>query len=281
MRRMVAPISTGRSRGKPSPATRPSGALDPSAAGASPRRKGRPMPMASGLSATWAGARHMTRNTTNLQPDALQALLERYRVRELKPLAGLLASYLPTRKAELIALISAYVRDPERLRQLWGALDTVQQAAVTETLYTGHFDRARLRAKYGQEPDWGKSRYGELEKPSTLRFFVYHGVVPRELRPLLEEFVPPPRPARAQTGDRPPAAVRQELYDYKRRERVAVLRLIDRGSIRANAATRRVTATGAESIAEILPAAISTRWTKRCAIGARRSLARSRPFPGR
>lgn len=40
----------------------------------------------------------MTRDRTNLQPDTLQALLERYRVRELKPLAGVLAENVHPRQ---------------------------------------------------------------------------------------------------------------------------------------------------------------------------------------
>ena len=193
-------------------------------------------------------------------------------MRELKPLARLLASSLPTRKAELIALISEHVMDPDRLRQLWDTLDAVQKTTVAETLYKGRFDAARFRAKYGEEPDWGQSRYGEFKRPSTLRCFVYHGVIPRELRPLLEGFVPTPRAARVQTVDRPPASVRQALYDYERRERVAVdmpvlrveteraaqhdllavLRLIDRDAIRASPETGRIAPVGARSIAEIL-----------------------------
>jgi hypothetical protein len=77
----------------------------------------------------------MPRDPGTLPPDSLQALLERYRVRELKPLAGLLASSLPTRKAELIALIAEHVRDAHRLRRLWDTLDELQQAAVAETLH--------------------------------------------------------------------------------------------------------------------------------------------------
>jgi hypothetical protein len=214
----------------------------------------------------------MSRETASPQPNSLQDLLERHRVYELKPLARLLAASLPTRKAELIALIAEHVRDLDRLRQLWDSLDEIQQAAVSEALYAGPFDTTRFYAKYGQDPDWGTARYGTYEEPSVLQLFLYHRTVPRDLAPLLKTFVPPPRPARAQTVDAPPDTVQQPFYDYQRQAQVsvdvpvvcaeteraaqhdlrAVLRLIDRGTIRASAKTRRVTAASARAIAENL-----------------------------
>jgi hypothetical protein len=221
----------------------------------------------------------MPRNRNYSQSDLLlREALESYTVPNLRKLAGLLASNLPTRKAELIAIIQEHMRSPERLRQLWADLDTLQQAAVAEAVYAPSlsFDGTSFRAKYGQDPDWGTSRYGEFERPSRLRLFIYDGKVPPDLARPLKSFVAAPRAARVRTEDEPPATVIQEWYeyDYTTYEReshaeaipvircdmeraaqhdvFAVLRLIDAGKVRASEKTKRVSAAGARAITEVL-----------------------------
>jgi hypothetical protein len=216
----------------------------------------------------------MRRGSRNVQPETLRELLENYTVPNLKKLAGLLESGLPTRKAEIVALMVRHLEDAERLRELWRSLDTLQQAAVSEALASpeGRFDPERFHAKYGGDPDWGESRYSDFVRPSMLRLFIYQGIVPRDLRPVLAVFVPPARAAAVETHDAPPAAIAQEWYDYELQRRVtvdvpltvretergaqhdllAVLRLIDAGKVRASATTRRVTAAGAREVADVL-----------------------------
>ena len=216
----------------------------------------------------------MRRGGRNVRPDTLRGVLENYTVPNLKKLAKLLESGLPTRKAELVALILRHLKDTDRLRQLWASLDTLQQAAIAEVVHSpgNQFDAAGFRAKYGPGPDWGQSRYSDFVRPTLLRLFIHQGNIPRDLRSALEAFVPPPRAVEIETQDTPPTAVMQQWYDYDRREQVtfdvpvtvneteraaqhdlvAVLRLIDRGKVRASAKTRRVTAAGARAIAEVL-----------------------------
>ncbi len=216
----------------------------------------------------------MRRGGRNVRPDTLSGALENYTVPNLKKLAGLLESGLPTRKAELVALILRHLEDTDRLRQLWGSLDTLQQAAIAEVVHSpgNQFDADGFRAKYGQDPDWGQSRYSDFARPTLLRLFIYQGIIPPGLRSALKAFVPPPRAVEIETQDTPLATVTQQWYNYDRREQVifdvpvtvneteraaqhdlvAVLRLIDGGKVRASAKTRRVTAAGARAIAEVL-----------------------------
>jgi hypothetical protein len=221
----------------------------------------------------------MRRGNRNVQPTMLKESLENYTVPPLKKLAGLLATNLPSRKADLVSLIQRELENPERLRQLWDDLDTLQQAAVAEVTHSaGDFEAAAFRAKYGSDPDWGeKSRYGELKKPSLLCLFIHRGnPMPRDLKKRLKEFVPPPRSPEVNTVDQPPAAISQtcNVYDHEtgRSKRYteeieivrcetehaaqhdvhAVLRLIDAGKVRASDRTKRVTAAGARAITRVL-----------------------------
>ncbi len=221
----------------------------------------------------------MPRYKSRSEPELLTEFLERYTVPQLKKLALLVASHLPTRKAEILAVLQKYMASPENLRQLWQSLDSLQQAAVAEVVHSPslHFDAAGFRAKYGQNPDWGEiSRYGEMKKPSRLRLFFYHYTMPRDLKEQLKVFVPPPRAVQIRTVDEPPDTVSQTRYEYNyttyerkqyiaaipvvrcETERVAqhdvhaVLRLIGTGKIRASDKTKRVTAAGARAITEVL-----------------------------
>ncbi|MEJ2149974.1 MAG: helicase-associated domain-containing protein [Chloroflexota bacterium] len=221
----------------------------------------------------------MRRGNRSAQPVTLRGSLENYTVPPLKKLAGLLATNLPTRKADLVSLIQRELENADRLRQLWDELDTLQQAAVAEAVHSaGGFEAAPFRAKYGGDPEWGeKSRYGELKKPSLLCLFIQHDrLVPRDLKKRLGAFVPPPRRPEVRTGEELPATVSQtySVYDYESRQSKqyteevevvrcetehtaqhdvhAVLRLIDAGKIRASDRTKRVSAAGARAITGIL-----------------------------
>jgi hypothetical protein len=190
-------------------------------------------------------------------------------------MARLLESNLPTRKGELVSLIQQRLENPARLRQLWESLAPLQQAAVSEAVYSpsAHFDRAGFRAKYGQDPDWGDvSRWGQTQKPALLQLFIYSGVVPRDLKERLKLLAPTPRPAEIHTVDKPPKTVPQSRWDTQSRQKQqvripmalrdteqtaqhnvrAVLRLIDTSKIQASDKTKQVTTAGARAIAQVL-----------------------------
>ena len=208
-------------------------------------------------------------------PSRLAETLEAYRVDDLKGLGKYLVTHLPARKADLVALIQERMTDPQSLRQLWAKLDRMQQLAVAEALYAheGRFDRARFRAKYGAEPDWGaKSTFGQVTTPSALGLFIHNDTIPPDLAAPLKAFVPRPAAASIKTAEAPVAVVAQTRYDYERRkkreieisvtvveteraaqhDRHSVLRLIDGGTIRVSETTRQISSAGANAMAEVL-----------------------------
>ena len=126
--------------------------------------------------------------------DALQSLT----VDALKKLAALVGDgrNLPVRKADLIEYIRKRT-EGERLQALWGQLDSVQQAAVAETVHgpDARFNAGRFEAKYGQSPNWGQGQF-YISNPSLLGIFFYDGIMPDDLRRRCKSFVPKPEAAR-------------------------------------------------------------------------------------
>jgi len=221
------------------------------------------------------GANVMRRAKSHSDPQVLKEFLENHTVPVLKKLAGLLERGLPSRKAEIMAVIRKHMENPDRLRELWGYLDPLQQAAVTEVVHASscRFDTLAFRAKYGDVPDWGtKSRWSEMEEPSLLCLFIYKNLMPCDLKKQLQEFVPPPRAANVRPVDEPPETVSQWGYDHIAHRRQsyeipifrceteraaqhdlrAVLRLIDNGKVRASEKTKRVSAAGARAVTGVL-----------------------------
>ncbi len=225
----------------------------------------------------------------------LADLLNKFTVPELKTLAGLLEANLPNRKAEIAAIVSEHLEDLDRLRELWGALDDLHQAAVSEVVHSpsDQFDRAGFRAKYGSDPDWGRfSSYGDPGKPSLLCLFIYGGVMPQDLKERLKAFVPSPRAVQVNTVEKPPATVSETWneYDYRsgkskqhtkdiaviqletersaQHDVLAVLRLIDAGKVRVSTKTKQATAASRKTVAQVLqgrdfypPAESPDNWT--------------------
>ena len=217
----------------------------------------------------------MPRHSHQDKYETLHDFLDSYTVPMLKELAAILESNLPTRKAELVSLIHQRLESATSLREIWKSLDALQQAAVSEVLYShmGRFDAMIFRAKYGQAPDWGElDRWGQRKRSSPIQLLIYNGIVPRDLQERLKPFVPVPRSAEVQTVDDPPETVTQSEYNYeakrKRQTKVAVtrsdrehaaqhdlqavLRLIDTSKVQASDKTKQVTTAGARAITEVL-----------------------------
>ncbi len=216
----------------------------------------------------------MRRGSRNAKPDLLRYVLADYTVPTLGALAKVLKEDIPTRKAELVSLILRELEDPNRLRQLWEAMDTLQQAAISETLdsSSGIFDAAGFRAKYGRDPDMGTYEWSNLKKASPLCLFIHSGRIPGDLQQRLRAFVPAPRVMQIKTVESPVSSVQHSYFDHERHEKVtvdvplilcemeraaqqdlqAVLRLIDMGKVSVSAKTNRVSAAGARAVAEVL-----------------------------
>jgi hypothetical protein len=111
------------------------------------------------------------------------ALIEHMNADDLKRLAKHINQKIPTRKADIAAVIKRHL-DGERLISVWQDLDDLQRAAVAEVVHSSssHFLADRFAAKYGRSPDWGSTdKYGYRLSPSPLGFFLSGGVMPDDL----------------------------------------------------------------------------------------------------
>ena len=206
------------------------------------------------------------------------ALTENMNADELKKLAKHTNQKIPTRKADIAAVIKRYL-DGERLNAVWQGLDDLQRAAVAEVVHSSstHFLADRFAAKYGRSPDWGSTdKYGYRRNPSPLAFFFCGGVMPDDLKARLEAFVPKPVAAEVEALSELPAAYdlpwsrwnsktrTQEKGTEKvplavhqteltaQRELLSVLRLIDSGKVSVSDKTRRPSAATIKHITSVL-----------------------------
>ncbi|MFP4623926.1 MAG: hypothetical protein ACLFRX_07100, partial [Gemmatimonadota bacterium] len=218
--------------------------------------------------------------------DALGA----FRVQDLKALVKLVSDRRPNRKAELIAAIGGGMAD-EALRERWDELNELQRAAVAEAVHSGsgRLDAAAFRAKYGDDPDWGRLPREDLGYPPPgspepkksaprLRLFLPdRRTVPDDLRESLRRFVAEPRPAVLESsdalpdgtdlpgrrhprrdGESGPVAVGRAPLQVREMERAAlrdleaVLRLVQDGRIGLTQKKRHPTAASVRAVARVL-----------------------------
>jgi hypothetical protein len=206
------------------------------------------------------------------------ALTEHMNADDLKKLAKHTSQEIPTRKADIAAVIERYL-DGERLKAVWQGLDDLQRAAVAEVVHSSstHFLAGRFAAKYGRSPDWGTAdKYGYRRNPSPLAFFFYGGVMPDDLKARLKTFVPKPAAATVEALSELPAAcdlpwsrwnsktrteekgteeVQLAVHQTEltaQRELLSVLRLIDSGKVSVSDKTRRPSAATIKAITNVL-----------------------------
>ncbi len=206
------------------------------------------------------------------------ALTEHMNVGDLKKLAKYTNQNIPTRKADIAAVIKRFL-DGERLKSVWQGLDDLQRAAVAEVVHSSstHFLADRFVAKYGRSPNWGSTdKYGYPRMPSPLAFFFYGGVMPDDLKARLKTFVPEPAQAKVNTMPGLPAAcelpwsrwnsktrteekgteevplVVHQTELTAQRELPSVLRLIDSGKVSVSDKTRRPSAATIKAITNVL-----------------------------
>lgn len=206
------------------------------------------------------------------------ALIEHMNADDLKRLAKHTKQKIPTRKADIAALIARHL-DGERLKTVWQGLDVLQRAAVAEVVHSSssRFLADRFFAKYGRDPDWGTTdKYGYRLNPSPLGFFFYGGVMPDDLKARLRAFVPEPVAAKVKTVSELPASYDQPWSRWNpktrtvdegieevplaihqteltaQRELLSVLRLIDAGKVAVSGKTRRPSAAAIKAITHLL-----------------------------
>ncbi|MBN2442821.1 MAG: hypothetical protein JXJ04_15800 [Spirochaetales bacterium] len=127
--------------------------------------------------------------------NSIEFLLSGYGLSELQHLADLLTREIFSSKEEAGDFLRKQLTTPEKVIQLWKELDSIQQSAVAETLYSpiGLFPQTQFKAKYGSNPDWGKTSPGKkITHPSKLCLFIMKLQIPSELKDILSQFVSPP-----------------------------------------------------------------------------------------
>ena len=206
------------------------------------------------------------------------ALNEHMNADDLKRLAKHTNQKIPTRKADIAAVIKRHL-DGEGLKAVWHGLDDLQRAAVAEVVHSSstRFLADRFAAKYGRSPNWGTAdKYGYRGDPSPLAFFFYGGVMPDDLKKRLKTFVPQPAAAKVKTLSELPAAYERPWSRWSsktrtketgtaqvplavhrteltaQRELLSVLRLIDSGKVSVSDKTRRPSAATIKAITNIL-----------------------------
>nr|WP_242482577.1 hypothetical protein [Thiocystis violacea] len=161
----------------------------------------------------------------------------------------------PTRKGDLVAVIAHALLEGD-LAPIWKALSDLDVKAISEAVHawSGRFDRARFRVKYGALPAhyesdpyrYGYGRRDRQVEPSYLPLFFYPDEMPSDLRARLAEMAPRPEANRIETT--PQAAVpetfrlddedtqgyavwRQSTEPLVRQDLPALLRLIETGRV--------------------------------------------------
>ena len=222
----------------------------------------------------------------NQEPELLSEFLETHTIASLKELGAYLPGPLPTRKGDLVAHIHELLTDPAQLKKLWGELDKNQRAAVSEVVHgasSPYFEADVFRAKYGDDPNWGKKdRWSSwIRTPSRLQLFIYRTgyhkpKIPSDLKAMLQQLVFKPPEVKTKAIDDLPASVSQDrqYYDYTARKYIsdnveipltqretelmaaldlqAVLRLIDTGKVRVTEKRQQPNATTVRAISKLL-----------------------------
>ena len=206
------------------------------------------------------------------------ALFDHMNSDDLKKLGALTKQKLPSRKGDLVDVITRYL-EGDGLQTAWRGLDELQRAAVAEVVHSEetYFPADLFRAKYGRDPVWGSNEENRYyRKPSPLCFFFYNGIMPDDLKARLKTFVPPPAKAKIASLDRLPATydvpykdwnVAKRIYEEKtepaplavhtteraaQRELLSALRLTDAGKIAVSDKTRKASGSTQGAIAAVL-----------------------------
>ena len=114
-----------------------------------------------------------------------------YRSDELKELAALICSWVPTRKHERIdAIVSTMFND---LKNIFGQLSPVAQKAVSETVHTwdGFYDSRMFESKYLDSP-WSQTEGRSWSNSGLIYLFLIKRQIPRDLLEQLIAVAPLP-----------------------------------------------------------------------------------------
>jgi hypothetical protein len=208
----------------------------------------------------------------------LAIALDSQTVELLKKLAAHFPVKAPTRKADLVNLIVAYMEGKE-LPKRWAELDELQQTAVAEVVHSqsSQYQSEQFVAKYGRQPNWGTGKLGYYEyQPSKLHLFFCNGILPEDLKTRLKAFVPKPIEVKTKSASTIPEhwLLEERRYDVESKRYIettqeipirqrstesaalqdlqTVLRLIQAGKVAVSDKTRYPGAATIKAIAAVL-----------------------------
>jgi Helicase conserved C-terminal domain len=190
----------------------------------------------------------------------------------LRPLAKLLNPNAPSKKSDIVPLLTLKMGSKEQVQELYESLGDLGKSTIREAVHSpmGLLDPSRFAAKYGQLP----SRGGRYEPGKLSAFFPLGWWLPSDLRSMLRGFVPEPEVASVKTVGELPEAVAEagpswRFRDGKRereqvplrqrltspaapRELATMLRLVESGKVRVSEKTRKPSQATVETILPLL-----------------------------
>ncbi len=209
---------------------------------------------------------------------SIRGTAENLTVSELKPLVRLIHDDVPSRKGDLVDVLTRAMKNPKEIRALYDGLSELNKRAVEEAVHDpmGLLNLRRFGAKYGQSPDFGGSgRFRNERQPTRLSLFFPRCLsLPTDLRDLLLAFVPEPPALTVNGSDDLPERFRrphkdlgqyystpdEEEVDLRVRQTArpalqdvkAVLRLVDAGEVRVGEKTRRPSQVTLNAVGKVL-----------------------------
>jgi hypothetical protein len=188
--------------------------------------------------------------------------------------ALVLGSNPPTRKAELIHLLTSALTDAQTLKNLCEQMSSGEQQVIAELIYNlgGRYNNSVIEAKYGTNwrtprpsrdrvTRWNKATPFDLLFGSSSEFGMY---IPSNLHSLLGRLLPPPPElTRTGTSDPPPLPAKRYKDDTRElfisqseaaafHDLVATLALISQGKISVSASTSMPTLASLRNLRERL-----------------------------
>jgi len=169
-----------------------------------------------------------------------------------------------TRKDDLVGCIHRTLMQPESLRQLWAQMDDLSKKVVAAAYHNdGEFNPTAFIAQYGRLPERPQSRWYWQQPPILVDLFIYNGLLPSDLRPLLAELVPLPERFQVEGLANTPKAVDDpdldpidlicaETEPAGRHDLLAYLRLVSQGQIKISSVSSRATMASIRKIAKSL-----------------------------
>ena len=202
-------------------------------------------------------------NETDYQSLA-QALNDYYLVDDLKKMAKLICTEVPTRKAEIIEAITTAMLGGN-LKTVFNRLSKMDQYAVAEAVHTpdGKIDFRKFEAKYLEGLNLGQGR-GYRGESNLLDLFIIGRQAPADIRNHLKTFVRKPKSDHVKYVEKLPKSIKcaaQEArvaLEMRATSRAAlnnlesVLRLIEGGKLKVGQKTGRPTSATEKSLSKLL-----------------------------